>query len=135
VAHKRIHNQRFADEMLKRILAVSGHPLNFLVDRAKGAWRARRVHGQDEPSFQVGHAESLHAGGPERLFVEDADSNQLANWKGECKGVIFQRTGVLIGNVHVEAGTARMWERLELLPRGTVEAAVDSQGWNPAGGN
>ncbi len=133
--NKRIHNPRFALEMLRRILAVANHPLNFLVDRPAGKWRARRVHGQDAPSFQVGHAQSLHGGAAERLFIEDADFNQLSNWTGESKGVIFEKTGVLIGQVHVELRTAQQWERLELLTWGTVEAAVVSTGWDPAGGN
>lgn len=131
----RPYNQRFAAEMLERILAVNPHPLDFLVDRASGAWRAKRVHGREVPSFQVGHAESLHGGAAERLFIEDADFNQLSNWTGESKGVIFQKPGVLIGRVHVELATAQMWERLGLIPRGTVKASVVSHGWLPTGGN
>ena len=136
-SNKRIHNPRFAAEMLHRILAVQSHPLNFMVDRSEGQgkWKARRVHGHNAPSFQVGHAESLHGGAAERLFVEDADFNQLSNWTGECKGVIFQKTGVVIGNVHVELRTAQTWERMGLLPKDTVESAVNSTGWDPVGGN
>lgn len=135
--NKRIHNPRFAAEMLHRILAVEDHPLNFMVDRSggHGKWKARRVHGQDAPSFQVGHATSLHSGAAERLFVEDADFNQLSNWRGETQGAIFEKPGVLIGGVHVELRTAKMWEGTGLLPKDTVENAVNSKGWDPAGGN
>jgi hypothetical protein len=126
----RIYNERFSKECLTKILAKPGHVLSFLVDQRARRWHARQ-HGSDVPSVQVGHAESLHAGGPERLFLEDADFNQLSNWKGERQGAIFQKSCVIIDGVHVEFRTAKMWESVGKLPKGTVARSPLSDGWIP----
>ena len=126
----RPYNQRFSQMCVNHILSRPGHRLAFLVDPRTRWWRATS-HGKDVPGVQVGHAESLHAGGPERLFLEDADFNQLSNWKGEGRGVIFQKYGVVIDGVHVEDRTARMWESVGLLPAGTVARSPRSNGWMP----
>ena len=128
---KRVHNQRFSHMCLARILATPGHLLSFLVDEQKGKWRGTR-HGSETPAIQIGHAESLHAGGAEGLFLEDADFNQMSNWKGERQGAIFQKSGVLIGGIPVERRTAQMWEAVGELPPGTVAGAPISRGWIPA---
>ncbi len=127
---QRPYNQRFSQICVNQILSKTGHPLSFLVDPKTQWWRATR-HGKKVPSIQIGHAESLHARGRERLFLEDADYNQLSNWKGERYGVIFQKTGVLIKGVHVEYRTAKMWESIGLLPKGTVASSPRSEGWRP----
>jgi hypothetical protein len=126
----RIYNQRFSQLCLTQILAKPGHALEFLVDRSTRHWIARK-HGSKAASIQIGHAESLHAGGPERLFLEDADFNQLSNWKGERQGVIFSKRGVLIDGVPVEYRTAMMWESVGKLPAGTVARSPRSSGWIP----
>jgi RHS repeat-associated protein len=120
-------NRRFAREALKIIRSDKKHPLRFLLDKT-GKKFASRAHGADQPAVQVGHRESFHSGAEEALFLEDADFNQTSNWLGETFGAIFQKRGVVIGGVHVEYRTAAMWERLGLLPEGTVAASPISLG-------
>lgn len=129
----RVHNQHFSQICLTQILARPGHPLRFLVDSRTRRWRATR-HGSADPAVQVGHLQSLHAGGPERLCLEDADFNQLSNWRGERQGAVFTKSCVLIGGVHVELRTAKMWEATGMLPIGTVARSPRSDGWNPEAG-
>lgn len=128
---KRAHNRAFAREMLRKILDEPTHLLGFLVDRDAGTWLGRSHLDEEVPSMQVGHGTSLHSGAEERLYLEDALFNQLSNWLGETKGVIFEKSGVLIGGVPVELRTAIMWENLGLLPPGTVSGAAASEGYVP----
>lgn len=129
----RVHNQHFSQICLTQILAKPAHPLRFLVDSRARRWRATR-HGSADPAVQVGHLQSLHAGGPERLCLEDADFNQLSNWRGERQGAVFAKSCALIGGVHVELRTAKMWEATGMLPIGTVASSPRSDGWNPEAG-
>jgi hypothetical protein len=126
----RKYNQRFSRICINRILSTPTHPLRFLVDKKTRRWLATR-HGKEEPSVQIGHLESLHSGAHERLCLEDADFNQMSNWRGERQGAIFSKSCVLIGGVHVELRTASMWESLGLLRKGTVATAQRSNGWEP----
>ena len=130
--------QRFMSDALDRILAADDHPLEFLVQRnpddpSKGSWRGRS-HLDDVPAVQAGHLESRHSGAPERLAVEDAEYNQKASWRGERQGATFQKTAIEIDGVVVDRETARMWERLGLLPEGTVDSAPAHNGWTPDAG-
>ncbi|MCP4570769.1 MAG: hypothetical protein GY838_00295 [bacterium] len=79
----------------------------------------------------MGHAESLHAGGPERLFLEDADFNQMSNWCGERQGAVFRKPCVSIGGIPVDSRTARMWESIGALPSNTVASSPQGGGWTP----
>ena len=126
----RKYNQHFSQLCITQILSVQNHPLAFLVDPNTRWWRATR-HGLREPSVQIGHLESYHSGAHERLCLEDADFNQMSNWKGERHGAIFKKSCVLIGGVHVEYRTASMWESLGLLPMGMIAHAPRSEGWSP----
>jgi hypothetical protein len=126
----RKHNQHFSQLSVSRILGSADHPLGFLVDRHTRWWQATR-HGTEVPAVQIGHLESLHSGAAERLGLEDADFNQLSNWKGERHGAVFHKSCVLIGGVHVEERTARSWESAGLLKKGTVATAPASAGWMP----
>jgi RHS repeat-associated protein len=126
-------NQRFARAQLRTILSSSEHPLSFLVSRATQSWLGRSVW-STEPAVHVGHATSFHSGAEERLYLEDPFFNNLSNWLGESLGVIFEKSGVLIGDVPVELRTANLWENLGLLPTGTVVNAAASQGYIPLDG-
>ncbi|MEZ4652577.1 MAG: polymorphic toxin type 5 domain-containing protein [Candidatus Eisenbacteria bacterium] len=130
-ARRRRFNEKFSHQMLDLINATSNHPLKFLVNPITRKWHDVR-HGSELPATQIGHAESFHSEARERLFLEDADFNQLSNWRGERQGVVFQKTGVLIDGVPVEKRTADMWERIGLLPKGTVTRSPKSAGWDPA---
>ena len=117
---RRAHNQRFSHLMLRKILETSDHPLGFLVHPVTKSWYAVR-HGSEHPSVQIGHAESFHAGGPERLFLEDADFNQLSSWKGERHGVVFvenRRTGLALGKDCEDRRTAGEDERFSRFAEG-----------------
>jgi hypothetical protein len=118
----------FMRRALRVILARPDHPLGFLVDRSQRKWVARR-HLDDAPGVQAGHLESRHGGAPERLAIQDASDNQLANWVGESKGAIFENGAVSIGGIPVEAETAKLWERLGEFPAGTVASSASSRGW------
>jgi len=125
----RKYNQRFSQMCVSQILSVQEHPLLFLVDPVTRWWKATR-HGKDDHSVQIGHLESYHSGAKERLCLEDADFNQVSNWKGERHGAIFQKSCVLIGGVHVEYRTALMWESCGPLVKGTVASAPRTEGWS-----
>lgn len=126
----RKYNQRFSQMCINQIFLVPNHPLSFLVDPVTRRWKATR-HGSDVPSVQIGHLESLHSGAKERLCLEDADFNQISNWKGERHGAIFHKSCVSIGGVHVEYRTAQMWESCGLLPKSTVAGSRRTDGWSP----
>lgn len=123
-------NAGFMRDGLRTILAEPDHPLGFLVDRGSGKWLGRS-HLDDLPAVQAGHLTSRHSGAPESLAIEDADFNQRASWRGERQGAIFQKVAVEIGGVPVERATAGLWERLGLLPAGTVDGAPSHPGWKP----
>ena len=118
------------NRQLQTILRNPNHPLQFLINPATRYWFGR-VQGLEVPAVQAGHAESLYSEAPERLFLEDADFNQTSNWVGESKGAVFQKGGIVIGGVPVERSTAMMWQRLGLLPGGTVESSPSHPGWTP----
>jgi hypothetical protein len=133
----RQYNRKFMDEQLKTILADKEHRLSFLVDREAGKWRATMPRHEHAPAVQAGHKVSLHSeipehvASPERLFLEDADQNWSDGIYLERKGTVHERTGVMIDGVPVERGTAIRWERLDLMEKGTVEVAPQSEGWTP----
>jgi Bacterial toxin 5 len=102
------------------------------VDPALRTWRARRHANEHAPAVQAGHLQSFHSGAPERLALEDADQNQMKNWTVEnrWRQGITMTTAVEIGGVPVERATAERWERLSLLPKGTVAKAPSHPGWS-----
>jgi hypothetical protein len=124
------YNGTFAQNMLQTILSDSNHPLRFLVNRSTENWVARN-HLSEDPAIQVGHLTSLHTGPPERLAIEDAEYNQKASWIGERQRGIFEKAAINIRDVTVELETARLYERCELLPAGTVAESNPDPGWSP----
>jgi hypothetical protein len=118
---------------LHRILAQGkSHPLFFLVDPVTNNWRARAHAEEHEPAVQAGHLSSFHSGAIERLALEDADYNQAKNWtiENRWRQGIVETTAVEIGGIPVERLTAAMWERLSLLPKGTLAAAHRHPGFH-----
>ena len=126
----RPYNPRFMREQLAVILSNHRHPLRFLVNPRTRTWYSRS-HLSMQPTVQAGHLTSLHSGARERLAIEDSLFNQLSNWRGERQGAIFQKQAVNVGGVPVEERTARVWERIGKLPRGTVDRAPKHPGWVP----
>jgi RHS repeat-associated protein len=112
------------------------HPLRNLVKKTKGLrgkqiWKWRSgSHLSHEPAVHAGHKITRHSGAPERLGLEDAWFNELANYKGEMQGAIFDRGRFLdIGGVPVDYRTARMWESVGLIAKGIVKNAKSHAGW------
>jgi hypothetical protein len=102
-----------------------------------------RIHGREVPSVQAGHVTSRHSGLEERLAIEDADQNQLTNWVGESKGVIFEKQAVEIDGAIIDRATAMQHARVieeaaresGREPRLTVRMVKDAPlhpGWVPS---
>ncbi|MGB7248375.1 MAG: S8 family serine peptidase [Phormidesmis sp.] len=127
---KRFMNQQL-DTIFLEVEQSGSHPLDFLIDADTRNWRGRRVPSAsnrgkvDELSVQAGHRESrfsLIDNEQEELAVEDAWYNNFDS-AGEKKGVIHQKKSVEIGGVVVDLASARLWESLGKLPKGTVSTA------------
>ncbi len=138
---------RFLREQLQKI-SDPKHPLHFLVEpklNAEGKpltsaegnplfdWRkttrttesgkvqvGRYQANESGVTVQVGHQSAFTSGAPERFMLEDADLNQLSGQVIESKGAFSFKPAVDIEGVPVEMQSAEQWERLELLPKGTV---------------
>jgi uncharacterized protein DUF4157/putative RNase toxin 5 of polymorphic toxin system len=124
------------------------HPLHFLVEpkldpggtpmtSAKGdplfEWRkttrttqkgkvqiGRYQANEQGVTVQVGHQTAFASGAPEQLTLEDADLNQLSGQTVESKGSFSEKPAVDIEGVPVDLESAEQWERLGLMPEGTV---------------
>lgn len=125
-----------------------GHPLHKLTESVPGSPNARqfrkitrvteggktqtgRYHGGDTGAVvQAGHEEAFASGAPQKFALEDADLNQASGNVIESKGGFSSKESLLVtkpdgtGGVWVEAESLKQWERLEVVPKGTVEAAV-----------
>ena len=134
-AQSAVKQRRFMKEQLNTILSEANdngsHPLDFLVDTDTKNWRGRRVLSSsnrgkvDELSVQAGHRESrfgLTDSEHESLAVEDAWYNNYDS-RGERRGVIHQKQSIEIGGVIVDLASARLWESLGKIPKGTVSEA------------
>ena len=127
---------------VRRKVSDPSHPLHFLVSPRQGtgsagfAWRTTtrvtrrgarqtgRYHGAEhEPVIQVGHQGAHAADVPEQFMLEDADLNILSGATVESRGAFSFKEAVDIEGVPVDVATAQMWERLGLLPEGTVAGA------------
>jgi hypothetical protein len=88
------------------------------------------------PTIQIGHQGAFAGGAPEQFMIEDADLNQLGGNVIESKGtkadpskgtkaepVSSYKEAVLIDGVPVDVASAQQWERLGLLPPGTVDSS------------
>ena len=124
---------RFREVAIERIIAQEGHLLEFLLDPSTGnfALPASRQHSDlaDSITVQIGHVESYHGGGTERLALQDAWTNQFEGQYSERYGDIIIREVIDIDGVPVMLQTAKMWEDLGLLPVGTVARSPISGGW------
>jgi hypothetical protein len=108
------------------------HVLHFLFDE-NGNWMSRQAFPRTEAEFnqagvQAGHLTSRHSGEVERLALEDP----MLNWmdsRQEGYGAIMDKTAIDIDGIPVEIETARMWEEMGYIPKGTVESAPSSEGW------
>ncbi|MBV9772855.1 MAG: DUF4157 domain-containing protein, partial [Gemmatimonadetes bacterium] len=114
------------------------HPLHFLVvprtgGRSGFTWRRTtrqtrsgdtqtgRYEGNEEgPVVQIGHQGAFASGAREQFTLEDADLNQLSGRTIETMGAFSFKDAVVIEGVAVDLASAMQWERLGLLPAGTV---------------
>jgi hypothetical protein len=139
----RKYNTKFSKEMLNKIVISinngEGHRLAFLVEQqADGTykWSSRKIMEQYKVAWQAGHLDALKTGAPERLAIQDADANwadgtyiEGARKNGKNLGITASYEAIEIDGCPVERNTAMMWERLGLLPPGTVENSVTHTGW------
>jgi len=87
----------------------------------KGVQQRGRYEGNEAgPTVQAGHQAAHASGATEQLMIEDADLNQLTGQVIESKGAFSFKTAVEIGGVRVDEASALQWERLGLIPEGTV---------------
>ncbi len=143
-AKKRVRasTRTFLNDCLHRV-SDPNHPLHFLVVRKQGPggsvtydWRkttritkkGRRQTGryqgnEDGPVVQVGHQGAHASGAREQFTLEDADLNQLGGQTIESKGAFSFKGAIDIDGVPVDIDSALQWERLGLLPKGTVAAS------------
>ncbi len=73
---------------------------------------------------QMGHLQSKHLGGPERVVLQDAWLNQYDNVTLEHSsigGAVLSNEAVDIYGIGVELRTAQHWEEIGVLPKGTVQ--------------
>src|SRR4051812_33069176 len=115
--------QAFMKWALSQILAVPGHPLEFLVDLTRQDWHSRlgsrrkdAVNNEQFPAVQPGHLISFHALNDvanERLALQDADDNQEQNYtiEGRKLGMFVELPAINISGVPVVNGSAQRWER------------------------
>ncbi|MFF5296341.1 SpvB/TcaC N-terminal domain-containing protein [Paractinoplanes globisporus] len=130
-ANKRAFNATTRAKMGRLIARTPGHILAPLVDPVTEKFYSGVMGEWDKPSIQMGHATSLHSGAAEKLFIEDTEFNQIASNTAESKGISIERPGVDLGGIPVEMRTARLLERIYDWPKGTVDAAPPSTGWDP----
>lgn len=96
-----------------------------------GKTETGRFHGGETgPVVQAGHQEAFASGAPQRFVLEDADMNQTSGNVIESKGAFSSKESLLVtkpdgtGGVWVEAESLKQWERLGVVPAGTVDAAI-----------
>jgi hypothetical protein len=141
----------FATEMRDALQKASdpAHPLHELTEPAgpgsvtprqfrkvtriteSGKTETGRFHGGETgPVVQAGHQEAFASGAPQRFVLEDADFNQLTGNVIESKGAFSSKESLLVtkpdatGGIWVEAESLKLWERLGVVPSGTVDAAI-----------
>lgn len=123
---------KFMKIQLNTILAAPNHPLRFLVDETTGQWKSRQLYSQ-EIGVQAGHTQTragLDSHQPETLAVEDALDNQMDSRTTESRGGFIEKAVINIDGVPVMRHSARMWEKIGLLPRGTVQNAPAHPGYS-----
>jgi Domain of unknown function (DUF4157)/Bacterial toxin 5 len=141
----------FRPEMREALANASDpdHPLHKLTEQSKagsktprqfrkvarvtesGKAQTGRYHaGETGPVVQAGHADAYASGASQRFVLEDADLNQVSGNVIESKGAYSSKEALFVtkpdgtGGVWVEAESLKQWERLEVVPPGTVDAAV-----------
>lgn len=127
--------ERFMEEMLRRILAAGidplkkHHPLYFLVDPETKQWKSRSTTG--DFGVNAGHTVS-HKGYGYAYAIEDAWHNQRIRAdliEHPSIGGVALTVAFEIGDVPVDEWTAKLYESLGYLPKGTVKKARRSPGW------
>jgi Bacterial toxin 5 len=106
------------------------HPLRFLLDE-RGRFKQSRGLSHAELAnrpdlIQMGHIESHKLRGEERLMLQGAWENQFMNVTVEAPsigGAVLERVAIDIGGIAVDAETAKFWEKIGWLPKGTIEKA------------
>lgn len=131
-----ITSRRLRDKFMKKqldtILANPNHPLKFLVDYSKRNWKSRKLYSK-EIGVQAGHTQSrwsLDPRQPETVALEDVYDNHMDSRITESRRGFINMSVIEIGGVPVIRNSARTWESMGLLPRGTVQNAPDHPGYS-----
>jgi hypothetical protein len=139
----RVPTGPFMRDQLKKV-SDPNHPLHNLVvetEDASGAksydWRRTvretstgktqvgRYPGNEEgPVVQAGHEEAYAGGGTQRYMLEDADLNIVSGNVIESKGGLSSKVAVEVDGVRVDLASLQLWERLGVVPQGTVAKAT-----------
>jgi hypothetical protein len=117
----------------KIILGQDDHPLKFLFTKS-GEWKSQRLrqHSRliDRPDIvEMGHIRSGKLGEPDRIMIQGAWENQVANISIEhptVGGAVLgygEEEVISIGGIAVHRPTAQFWEDIGWLKPGTVENA------------
>jgi hypothetical protein len=143
---KRADPKPFMNNALKNV-SDSDHPLHNLVKPGKAGegldWnkteritkggkvqKGRYQGSETDPIVQAGHKDAHAARGKQEFMLEDADANQLSGQVIESKGAYSFKERVFVTKldgskgVWVERGSLEQWERLEVVPQGTLDRAL-----------
>ena len=138
----RAPTEPFMRDQLKKV-SDPKHPLHGLVLEKQGAdgkvtydWhkttrvtktgktQTGRYEGSEtNPIVQAGHPDAYASGAPQKYVLEDADLNQLSGQTIESKGAYSFKIAVEVDGVWVELASLKQWERLGVVPKGTVAKA------------
>ena len=117
------------------IRSTPGHPLSFLLSPGGDLWPTQQK-GQSMPVIiedprlvQAGHITSNKAGGPERVMIQLAWTNQRlgATVERTAGAYVQDQVVVSIGGIAVELGTALFWDQF------SADARRQGVDWLPPG--
>jgi hypothetical protein len=118
------------EEAAKMIDRAQDHPLKFLLD-SNGKFKSSHGLKHDElinrpDVVEMGHFISKSSGQPERIMLQGAWENQYLRIMIEKpkSGIYAENVAVEIGGIAVDIKTAKFWEDINRIPKGTVDTAA-----------
>jgi hypothetical protein len=142
---KRANPNPFMNDAIKSVSDPT-HPLNNLVApnvAGEADWhkvarvtksgkvqKGRYEGSETHPIVQAGHKGAFAAGGEQEFMLEDADLNQSSGQTIESKGAYSFKERLFVtksdgsGGVWVDRASLQQWERLGVVPEGTVDNAL-----------
>ena len=116
-------------DAIRLIKARKDHPLKFLLDRngnlktSSGLKHSELINRPDV--VEMGHIISKKSGEPERIMLQIAWDNRFNSLTAEAPrlGVYVENVAVEVGGIAVDLESAKVWEALGWLAKGTVSNA------------